>query len=98
LSLLIDIGTNGEIVIGNNEWLLSCSASAGPAFEGGDTKWGMRATRGAIEKVQMDAKDFDERAHYLLDELNVAKERLRQAYDTGDADKITGCAGSADRC
>ena len=50
---LIDIGTNGEIVIGNNEWMLSCSASAGPAFEGGDTKWGMRATRGAIEKVEM---------------------------------------------
>ncbi len=51
---LIDIGTNGEIVIGNNEWMLSCSASAGPAFEGGDTKWGMRATRGAIEKVRID--------------------------------------------
>jgi len=50
---LIDIGTNGEIVIGNNEWMLSCSASAGPAFEGGDTKWGMRATRGAIEKVEI---------------------------------------------
>jgi uncharacterized 2Fe-2S/4Fe-4S cluster protein (DUF4445 family) len=50
---LIDIGTNGEIVIGNNEWMLSCSASAGPAFEGGDTKWGMRATRGAIEKVKI---------------------------------------------
>jgi uncharacterized 2Fe-2S/4Fe-4S cluster protein (DUF4445 family) len=50
---LIDIGTNGEIVIGSNEWLLSCSASAGPAFEGGDTKWGMRATRGAIEKVEI---------------------------------------------
>ena len=50
---LIDIGTNGEIVIGNNEWMLSCSASAGPAFEGGDTKWGMRASRGAIEKVKI---------------------------------------------
>ncbi len=53
-SCLIDIGTNGEIVIGNNEWMLSCSASAGPAFEGGDTKCGMRATRGAIQKVQID--------------------------------------------
>jgi uncharacterized 2Fe-2S/4Fe-4S cluster protein (DUF4445 family) len=50
---LIDIGTNGEIVIGNNEWMLSCSASAGPAFEGGDTRWGMRATKGAIEKVEI---------------------------------------------
>ena len=50
---LIDVGTNGEIVIGNNEWMLSCSASAGPAFEGGDTKCGMRATRGAIQKVEI---------------------------------------------
>ena len=50
---LIDVGTNGEIVIGNNEWMLSCSASAGPAFEGGDTRCGMRATRGAIQKVEI---------------------------------------------
>jgi len=50
---LIDIGTNGEIVIGNNEWMLSCSASAGPAFEGGDTKCGMRAIRGAIQRVEI---------------------------------------------
>ncbi|MFO7997081.1 MAG: ASKHA domain-containing protein [Dehalococcoidia bacterium] len=53
MTCLIDIGTNGEIVIGNNEWMLSCSASAGPAFEGGDMKCGMRATRGAIQKVEI---------------------------------------------
>ncbi|MFH1624896.1 MAG: ASKHA domain-containing protein [Pseudomonadota bacterium] len=51
VSALIDIGTNGEIVIGNNEWLVCCSASAGPAFEGSGTKCGMRATLGAIQKV-----------------------------------------------
>ncbi|UCF56266.1 MAG: DUF4445 domain-containing protein, partial [Deltaproteobacteria bacterium] len=50
---LIDIGTNGEIAIGNNEWLVCCSASAGPAFEGGGTRCGMRATKGAIEKVEI---------------------------------------------
>jgi uncharacterized 2Fe-2S/4Fe-4S cluster protein (DUF4445 family) len=50
---LIDIGTNGEIVIGNNEWLVCCSASAGPAFEGAGAKSGMRATTGAIEKVEI---------------------------------------------
>jgi len=54
MTCLIDIGTNGEIVIGNNEWMLSCSASASPAFEGGDMKCGMRATRGAIQKVKID--------------------------------------------
>jgi uncharacterized 2Fe-2S/4Fe-4S cluster protein (DUF4445 family) len=49
--VLIDVGTNGEIAIGNNEWMVCCSASAGPAFEGGGIKHGMRATRGAIEKL-----------------------------------------------
>ena len=51
VSALIDVGTNGEIVVGNNDWLVCCSASAGPAFEGGGTKCGMRATRGAVEKI-----------------------------------------------
>ena len=51
---LIDIGTNGEIAIGNNSWLVCCSASAGPAFEGGGTQCGMRATRGAIEKIHIE--------------------------------------------
>jgi len=50
---LIDIGTNGEIAIGNNEWLVCCSASAGPAFEGGGTRCGMRAAKGAIEKISI---------------------------------------------
>ena len=49
--ILIDVGTNGEIALGNNDWLVCCSASAGPAFEGGGIKNGMRATRGAIERV-----------------------------------------------
>ncbi len=52
-SALIDVGTNGEIAIGNNEWLVCCSASAGPAFEGGGMRDGMRATRGAIEKITL---------------------------------------------
>ncbi len=51
ISALIDVGTNGEVVIGNNEWLVCCSSSAGPAFEGAGIKCGMRATRGAIEKI-----------------------------------------------
>lgn len=53
LSILIDVGTNGEIVIGNNEWLVCCSASAGPAFEGSGTKCGMRATKGAVQKFSV---------------------------------------------
>ena len=52
-SMLMDVGTNGEIVVGNKDWLVCCSASAGPAFEGGGISCGMRATRGAIERVSM---------------------------------------------
>ncbi len=51
ISLLVDIGTNGEIVVGNREWLVATSASAGPALEGAGEKCGMRAETGAIEKV-----------------------------------------------
>ncbi|HVO37856.1 MAG TPA: ASKHA domain-containing protein, partial [Spirochaetia bacterium] len=51
LSLLFDLGTNGEVVLGNSDWLICCSASAGPAFEGGGLKCGIRATDGAIERV-----------------------------------------------
>jgi uncharacterized 2Fe-2S/4Fe-4S cluster protein (DUF4445 family) len=51
ISLLMDIGTNGEIVIGNREWLVATSASAGPALEGASIECGMRAEPGAIERV-----------------------------------------------
>ena len=53
LSLFIDIGTNGEIVVGNREWRLACSCSAGPAFEGSGISAGSRAVPGAIEKVDL---------------------------------------------
>ncbi len=55
LSLLIDVGTNGEIVVGSSEWMTCCSCSAGPAFEGVGIEAGMQATRGAIEQVRYDA-------------------------------------------
>ena len=51
LTMLIDVGTNGEIVLGSSEWILACATSAGPAFEGTGVKCGMRASRGAIERV-----------------------------------------------
>lgn len=58
LCILIDIGTNGEIVLGNREFLVSCSASAGPAFEGSGVSCGMRASRGAIQKVKITPEEF----------------------------------------
>ena len=51
LTLFMDVGTNGEIVFGSHEWLISCACSAGPAFEGAGVSDGMRATSGAIEEV-----------------------------------------------
>ena len=54
MSLFIDLGTNGEIVFGNRDFLMSCACSAGPAFEGGDISCGMRATDGAIEACVLD--------------------------------------------
>ena len=53
-TLFIDVGTNGEIVLGNKDWLMTAACSAGPAFEGGGIRWGMRAEDGAIEKVTID--------------------------------------------
>ena len=59
LSLFIDLGTNGEIVFGNRDFLMSCACSAGPAFEGGDISCGMRATDGAIESVTIDKETME---------------------------------------
>lgn len=56
LSILIDIGTNGEIALGNKDFIIAAAASAGPAFEGSGVTCGMRASRGAIQKVTIDPK------------------------------------------
>lgn len=53
-SLFIDLGTNGELVFGSRDFMMSCACSAGPAFEGGDISCGMRATDGAIESCTID--------------------------------------------
>jgi len=53
LSLFIDLGTNGEVVLGNKEWLMACSTSAGPCFEGGGLKSGIRAMKGAIQNISI---------------------------------------------
>ena len=59
LTLFIDIGTNGEIVLGTKDWLIACACSAGPAFEGGGVDHGMRASTGAIEDVWINAETFE---------------------------------------
>ena len=59
MGLFIDLGTNGEIVFGNRDFMMSCACSAGPAFEGGDISCGMRATDGAIEACVIDKNTME---------------------------------------
>lgn len=54
LALLIDIGTNGEMALGNRDGIVACSCAAGPAFEGGKIRWGMRASTGAIDTIRIE--------------------------------------------
>ncbi|MGB5684472.1 MAG: ASKHA domain-containing protein, partial [Candidatus Electrothrix sp.] len=58
ICMLIDVGTNAEVVMGNNEWLIACAGAAGPALEGGVARMGMRAGAGAVEHVAIDKKNW----------------------------------------
>jgi uncharacterized 2Fe-2S/4Fe-4S cluster protein (DUF4445 family) len=59
ISLFVDMGTNGEIILGNKDWLVSCSVASGPAFEGAGVRFGMRAMRGAIEHVKINPESLE---------------------------------------
>jgi uncharacterized 2Fe-2S/4Fe-4S cluster protein (DUF4445 family) len=67
LTLFIDVGTNGEIVLGTRDWLLTCACSAGPAFEGAGVVDGMRATEGAIEEVWVHSNSFEPTSRVIGD-------------------------------
>lgn len=59
LTLFLDVGTNGEMVLGSKDWLVTCACSAGPAFEGAGVLHGMRATEGAIDEVWINKETYD---------------------------------------
>lgn len=59
VTLFMDVGTNGEIVLGSRDWLVTCACSAGPAFEGAGVVHGMRATKGAIEEVWVNQESYE---------------------------------------
>ncbi len=59
ITLFMDVGTNGEIVLGSREWLVTCACSAGPAFEGAGVIHGMRATFGAIDEVWINEQNYE---------------------------------------
>ena len=69
ISLVVDVGTNAEIVLGNRDRLLACSSPTGPAFEGAQISGGQRATSGAIERVRIDPKNLEPRYSVIGSEL-----------------------------
>jgi uncharacterized 2Fe-2S/4Fe-4S cluster protein (DUF4445 family) len=68
LALFVDIGTNGEMVLGDCTWLIACACSAGPAFEGAGVVHGMRATAGAIEEVWVNRETYEATYRVIGDE------------------------------
>lgn len=81
MGLIIDIGTNGELVMGNREKLISSSCPTGPALEGAHIKFGMRASPGAIERIQIDPKTFEVRFKVIGKEES--NEELKNLGATG---------------
>ena len=69
MSLIVDVGTNAEIVLGNKDRLLVCSSPTGPAFEGGEISAGQRATAGAIERVRIDRETLEPKFRVIGSEL-----------------------------
>ncbi len=59
ISLMVDMGTNGEIIFGNKQWFVSCSVASGPAFEGAGIRFGMRAMRGAIDHIKINPESYE---------------------------------------
>ncbi|MDP9066710.1 MAG: ASKHA domain-containing protein [Pseudomonadota bacterium] len=91
MTLLVDVGTNAEIVLGNRDRLLACSSPTGPAFEGAQISCGQRAAPGAIERVRIDRETLEPRFKVIGSEL-WSDEPIFDAAVA--ADSITGVCGS----
>ncbi len=91
MSLLIDVGTNAEIILGNSERLLACSSPTGPAFEGAQISCGQRAAPGAIERVRIDPQTLEIRFSVIGSE----KWSDEPGFDDATQDiGVTGICGS----
>ena len=91
IQLLVDVGTNAEIVLGNNERLFACSSPTGPAFEGAQISSGQRATAGAIERVAIDRETYEVR--FTVIGCDLWSDELGFSEAT-EASGITGICGS----
>ncbi len=91
MTLVVDVGTNAEIMLGNKERLLACSSPTGPAFEGAQISGGQRAAPGAIERVRIDRKTLEPRFRVIGSEVWSDEEGFAEATkQTG----VTGICGS----
>jgi len=91
MTLLVDVGTNAEIVLGNRHRLVACSSPTGPAFEGAQISCGQRAAAGAIERIRIDPVTLEPRFQVISCELWSDEEGFDAATEkTG----ITGICGS----
>ena len=91
VSLVVDVGTNAEIVLGNRDRLLACSSPTGPAFEGAQISAGQRATPGAIERVRIDAESLEPRFSVIGSEVWSDDPGFEEA---AGASGVTGICGS----
>ena len=91
MTLIIDVGTNAEIVLGNNERLLAASSPTGPAFEGAQISYGQRAAAGAIERVRIDPETLEPRYKVIGSDLWSDEEGFEAATRKSG---ITGICGS----
>ncbi len=91
VSLVVDVGTNAEIVLGNRDRLLACSSPTGPAFEGAQISGGQRAAPGAIERVRIDPENLEPRYSVIGSELWSDDPDFEAAVD---APGVTGICGS----
>ena len=91
VSLVVDVGTNAEIVLGNREHLLACSSPTGPAFEGAQISCGQRAAPGAIERVRIDAESLAVRFSVIGSELWSDDSGFEESIE---AFGVTGICGS----
>ncbi|MDA8781968.1 ASKHA domain-containing protein [bacterium] len=91
MTLLVDVGTNAEIVLGNRHRLLACSSPTGPAFEGAQISCGQRAAAGAIERVRIDAQTLEPKFKVIGSDLWSDEEGFAESIaDHG----VTGICGS----
>jgi len=91
MTLLVDVGTNAEIVLGNRERLVACSSPTGPAFEGAQISCGQRAAAGAIERVRIDRQTLEPRYKVIGSDLWSDEPGFAEAVaQTG----VTGVCGS----